>query len=88
MCFFSLIDKRGVGPTVSQEGIWILRPELNAMGADWQNGWRGDPRPRIFLPVPGCPSATNPSPPACAYSRTVDVGDYGGVWQWIYRGQT
>ena len=88
VCFFSLIDKRGVGPTVSQEGIWILRPELNAMGADWQNGWRGDPRPRIFLPVPGCPSATNPSPPACAYSRTVDVGDYGGVWQWIYRGQT
>jgi hypothetical protein len=88
VCFFSLIDKRGVGPTVSQEGIWILRPELNAMGADWQNGWRGDPRPRLFLPVPGCPSPTNPSPPACAYSRTVDVGDYGGPWIWFYRGQT
>ena len=88
VCFFTLVEKRGVGPNVSNEGIWALRPELNAMGADWQNGWRGDPRPRIFLPVPGCPSATNPSPPACAYSRTVDLGDYGGPWLWIFRGQT
>jgi hypothetical protein len=85
VCVFSLIDKRGVGPTVTIEGIWTLRPELNAMGADWQNGWRGDPRPRIFLPVPNCPSATNPSPPACAYSRTVDMGDFGGPWLWIPR---
>jgi hypothetical protein len=87
-CFFSLIEKRGVGPTVSNEGIWALRPELNAMGADWQNGWRGDPRPRIFLPVPNCPPATSPGVPACSYSRTVDVGDYGGAWVWLYRGQT
>ncbi len=88
VCFFSLVEKRGVGPNVSIEGIWALRPELNAMGADWQNGWRGDPRPRIFLPVPNCPSATNPSPPPCAYSRTVDLGDWGGPWKWEYRGQT
>ena len=84
-CVFSLIQKRGVGPNVSIEGIWTLRPELNAMGAEWQNGWRGDPRPRIFLPVPNCPSATNPSAPECSYSRTVDMGDFGGPWLWIPR---
>lgn len=84
-CVFGLIVKRGVGPTVTIEGIWTLRPELNAMGAEWQNGWRGDPRPRIFLPVPNCPSATNPSAPDCSYSRTVDMGDFGGPWQWIPR---
>jgi hypothetical protein len=84
-CVFMLIDKRGVGPTVTIEGIWALRPELNAMGADWQNAWRGDPRPRIFLPVPNCPSATNPNAPDCSYSRTVDMGDFGGPWLWIPR---
>ncbi len=61
-CFFSLVEKRGVGPTVSIEGIWALRPELNAMGADWQNGWRGDPRPRIFLPVRELPIGDQPEP--------------------------
>jgi hypothetical protein len=88
VCFFSLIEKHGIGPTVSIEGIRALRPELNAMGADWQNGWRGDPRPRIFLPAPNCPPATSPNVPPCSYSRTVDVGDYGGAWVWEYRGQT
>jgi len=73
---------------VSSDGIWALRPELLAMGADWQNGWRGDPRPRIFLPVPNCPPPSSPGVPACSYSRTVDVGDYGGAWIWFYRGQT
>ena len=85
VCVFGLIDKRGGGPTVTIEGVWVLRPELNAMGADWQNGWRGDPRPRIFLPVPNCPSATNPNAPDCSYSRTVDMGDWGGPWLWIPR---
>ena len=85
VCVFSLIEKRGVGPTVTIEGVWTLRPDLNAMGAEWQNGWRGDPRPRIFLPVPNCPSATNPSAPDCSYTRTVDMGDWGGPWLWIPR---
>jgi hypothetical protein len=84
-CFFSLIAQRGVGPTVSISAIWALRGDLNAMGADWQNAWRGDPRPRIFLPVPNCPPATSPNVPECSYTRTVDVGDFGGAWLWIPR---
>jgi hypothetical protein len=87
-CFFSLIEKHGVGPTVSNDGIWALRSDLLAMGADWQNAWRGDARPRLYLPVPNCPPANSPGVPACSYSRTVDVGDYGAPWVWLYRGQT
>ena len=87
-CFFSLIATRGAGSQVSYNGLALLRPDINARGADWQNGWRGDYRPRIFLPVPGCPSAMTPNPPPCAYSRTVDIGDWNGVWQWTERGPT
>ena len=87
-CFFSLVQSRGAGPTVTQGGMAVLRNDLVARGADWQNGWRGDYRPRIFLPVPNCPPPSLPNPPACAYGRTVDVGDYGGAWQWLDRGQT
>ena len=76
---------RGVGPTVTSSAMAALRPDLVARGADWQNGWRGDYRPRIFLPVPNCPAPTNPNPPDCTYSRTVDLGDVGGPWQWIPR---
>jgi phosphodiesterase/alkaline phosphatase D-like protein len=32
-CFFSLIDKRGVGPTVSDSAVWALRADLLSMGA-------------------------------------------------------
>ncbi len=84
-CFFSLIATRGVGSQVTYNALAALRPDLNARGADWQNGWRGDYRPRIFLPVPGCPSAMTPDPPACAYDRTVDIGDWNGGWQWLPR---
>jgi hypothetical protein len=85
VCFFSLISSRSAGPTVSQGGLGVLRNDLVARGADWQNGWRGDYRPRIFLPVPNCPPPSLPNPPDCAYSRTIDVGDYNGPWQWIER---
>jgi hypothetical protein len=88
VCFFSLVQSRGAGPTVTQGALAVLRNDLVARGADWQNGWRGDYRPRIFLPVPNCPPPSLPSPPPCAYSRTIDVGDYGGAWQWIDRGHT
>ena len=88
VCFFSLVQSRNAGPTVTQGGLSVLRNDLVARGADWQNGWRGDYRPRIFLPVPNCPPPSQPNPPGCAYSRTIDVGDYGGAWQWLDRGQT
>jgi hypothetical protein len=61
-----------------------LRGDLVARGADWQNGWRGDYRPRLFLPVPNCPPPTA-NAPDCSYDRTVDIGDFGGPWQWIPR---
>jgi hypothetical protein len=85
VCFFSLVSSRGAGATVSQGGMAVLRADLVARGADWQNGWRGDYRPRIFLPVPNCPPPTVPEAPACTYTRTIDVGNYGQAWQWIER---
>ncbi|HEY7502236.1 MAG TPA: fibronectin type III domain-containing protein [Vicinamibacterales bacterium] len=87
VCFFSLITERNAGGAVSVQGMAILRPDMVARGADFQNGWRGDMRPRLFLPVPGCPPATSPNVPACSYGRTIDLGDIGGPWQWIFRGQ-
>ncbi len=85
LCFFALVAARGVGPTVTNAGMAALRGDLVARGADWQNGWRGDYRPRIFLPVPNCPPATSPTVPDCSYSRTVDMGDVGAPWQWVPR---
>jgi hypothetical protein len=82
--FYSLVAQKG-GGTVSDAGMWAMRADLNARGADFQNAWRGDIRPRLFLPVPGCPPATNSNAPGCTYNRTVDLGNYGGAWQWIVR---
>jgi hypothetical protein len=59
-----------------------MRGDLLAHGSDFQNGWRGDMRPRMVLPVPGCPIANRPDVPLCSYNRTVDLGNYGGAWQW------
>lgn len=82
--FMGLVAQKG-GPTVSDAGMLAMRGDLLARGSDFQNGWRGDVRPRIFLPVPGCPIANRPDVPACSYNRTVDLGNYGGRWQWIPR---
>jgi hypothetical protein len=81
---FGLIAQKG-GPVVSIEGLRAMRGDVLARGGDFQNGWRGDMRPRIFLPVPGCPPANNPSVPECSYNRAVDLGDWGREWQWIPR---
>jgi len=82
--FMALAAQKGL-PTVSNDGMWAMRPELNARGADFQNAWRGDIRPRLFLPVPNCPPANYPGAPSCSYNRTIDLGNYGGPWQWIVR---
>jgi hypothetical protein len=82
--FFSLVEQKG-GATVSDAGMHAMRSDLVARGADFQNGWRGDLRPRLFLPVPGCPIANRPDVPACSYDRTVDLGGYGQEWRWIVR---
>ena len=82
--FFTLVRQKG-GPTVSDAGMLAMRGDLLARGADFQNGWRGDLRPRLFLPVPGCPPANRPDVPPCSYNRTVDLGQYGREWDWIPR---
>jgi hypothetical protein len=79
------LARRVGGPTVSDAGMHAMRGELLAHGSDFQNGWRGDLRPRIFLPVPGCPIANRPDVPLCSYNRTVDLGSYGRPWEWIPR---
>jgi hypothetical protein len=79
--FMALAAQKG-GPTVSDAGLRAMRADLLAAGSDFQNGWRGDMRPRMFLPVPGCPIANRPDVPVCSYNRTVDLGGYGGPWQW------
>lgn len=82
--FYSLVEQKG-GPTVSDAGMHAMRADLLARGADFQNGWRGDVRPRLFLPVAGCPIANRPDVPACSYARTIDLGGYGQEWRWIVR---
>jgi hypothetical protein len=82
--FFELAAQKG-GATVTNEGMHAMRADLVARGADFQNGWRGDLRPRLFLPVPGCPIANRPDVPSCSYSRTVDLGGHGQEWRWWVR---
>ena len=82
--FFTLVAEKG-GGSITYEALAAMRPELNARGADWQNGWRGDYRPRVFLPVPDCPAPMNSDAPDCAWERAVDVGDWGGAWIWVPR---
>ena len=76
---------QSTGPTVTQGALHAMRGQLLSHGSDLQNGWRGDYRPRIFLPVPGCPIANRPDVPLCSYDRTVDLGSYGGAWEWLPR---
>lgn len=76
---------RSGGALVNDASMKVARPDLNARGVDFQNGWRGDLRPRLFLPVPGCPPATRADVPLCSYNRTVDLGQYGEAWSWIVR---
>jgi hypothetical protein len=83
--FMDLVHSRGYD-TVSDAAMWAVRGDVRARGADFQNAWRGDIRPRIFLPVPGCAGPTlGANAPGCSYNRTVDFGNYGGAWQWIER---
>lgn len=61
---------RKYGPTITVESLRAALPELNAAGIYVQNQARGDLRPRILLPN----------------KHTVDLGDFNGPWQWVYRG--
>jgi len=87
--WFEALYKEKGQLTCSLNALIVLRPDVNAAGAEFQNAFRGDSqmRPRLFLPVPGCPgtAVNNGSPPGCAFNRTVDVGNFGGSWQWVPR---
>jgi hypothetical protein len=84
--FFNLVASRGL-PNATLSSMQALRGDLLAVGADWQNGWRGDLRARIYLPVPNCPPPSSPTAPACSYTRAVDVGEngVGAPWSWVPR---
>ena len=84
--FFNLVASRGL-PNATFAAMQATRADLIAVGADWQNGWRGDLRTRIYLPVLNCLPPSNPSAPACSYSRPVDVGEngLGAPWSWVPR---
>jgi hypothetical protein len=73
--FFQLIELRGVGPLVSQQAMRTLRPDLNAVGADFQFDSAGTLRERIFLPNPG----------GDPFFKAIDIGVSGRPWQWVVR---
>ena len=84
--FFNLVASKGL-PNATLGAMQATRNDLLAVGADWQNGWRGDLRARIFLPVLNCSPPSNPSAPSCAYTKPIDVGEngLGGPWSWVPR---
>ena len=62
---------------VNDAALYETDADLRQLGAFWQFTSAGLLRPRIFLP-----GGSNP------FARTVDVGNNGGSWAWIIRGQT
>ena len=75
--FFALIDSRGVGPILTVQALITLDPDLKAAGVLQETNSAQQPRGRLYLPTG---SSTN------LYGRTVDLGNFGGPWQWISRG--
>lgn len=73
----------GPYPRVTLAALQALRPAVNARGGDFQNGWRGDLRPRLFLPNPPYAPAYLSSAPPQSYARYHDLGQWGGAWEWI-----
>jgi hypothetical protein len=77
--FEALRATRGVGPTLTVQALLTLDPDLKAANVIQETNSAGQPRGRLYLPTG---SSTN------LYGRTVDLGDFGGPWQWISRGFT
>lgn len=76
--FFDMVNKKGVGPTVSSQALTQLEPELSAVGIILQKKDGFNPSGRIYLPT----GTDN------HYTRTIDLGPFGGPWQWNFRGAT
>ena len=76
--FFQLIDLRQVGPTLTVQALLALDPDFKAAGVIQETDSAGNPRGRLYLP--------NTS--SDRFARSVDLGTFGGPWQWILRGAT
>lgn len=77
--FFGIIDLRGVGPIASAAALTALIPDFNAAGVLLETNSAGQPRGRIYLPTGN---------PNNKFGRSVDIGSFGGPWQWFPRGGT
>jgi hypothetical protein len=55
-----------------------MEPELSAVGIILQKKDGTNPSGRIYLPT----GTSN------HYTRTIDLGAFGGPWQWNFRGAT
>lgn len=75
--FFQLVDLRGVGPNITVQALLTLDPDFVAAGVLQETNSAHQPRGRIYLPT------GNPNNP---YGRTVDLGTFGGPWQWVSKG--
>jgi hypothetical protein len=72
-----LLVLRGVGSTMSVQALIALDPDLKAAGVLQETNSAQQPRGRLYLPTG---SSSN------LYGRTVDLGNFGGPWQWLSRG--
>jgi hypothetical protein len=77
--FFNLIQVRGVGPTMTVAALIALDPDLKAASVIQETNSAGQPRGRLYLPTGN---------PNNLYARSVDLGNFGGAWQWIPVGAT
>lgn len=85
--WFMAVTRQAGQLNATPEAMAALRSSLNSVGADWQNGWRGDYRTRIYLPTGFCPPPVGPDVPGCSYEKSVDVGEngMGQPWSWVPR---
>ena len=58
------------GSTMTPDALRQADAELRALGITQEFNSAGEPRGRLYLPD----------------GRTVDLGDFGGPWQWVDRG--
>jgi len=77
--FFALIDQKGVGLIASAQALGAMEADLGAVGIILEKASSGAIRGRIYLPTGN---------PNNLFSRAVDIGSFGGPWQWVNRGNS
>jgi hypothetical protein len=76
--FENLRIARNVGPTLTAQALQALDADLKAAGVLQETDSAGNPRGRLYLPVNS----------GDRFARSVDLGNFGGAWQWLPRGAT